>query len=115
MQTDPLLSGVKIPAPELPKVPGAGDLRSASASALSSAPADGAAAPFAGVLGEAVGNLRDLERRATGAVEGLLAGDGVDVHSAMIAVQKSDQAFEMALAVRGKMVSAYQSLMGVQF
>jgi len=113
MQTDALLSGVKIPAPELPKVPGAGDLRSASA--LSSAPADGAAAPFAGVLGEAVGNLQDLERRATGAVEGLLAGDGVDVHSAMIAVQKSDQAFEMALAVRGKMVSAYQSLMGVQF
>jgi flagellar hook-basal body complex protein FliE len=73
------------------------------------------AAPFAGVLEDAMGNLRDLERQASGAVEGLVAGRGVDIHAAMIATQKSDLAFEMALAVRGKIVAAYQSMMGVQF
>ena len=60
-------------------------------------------------------NLQGLEQQASSAVEGLVAGRGVDIHEAMIATQKSDLAFEMALAVRGKMVSAYQAMMGVQF
>jgi len=72
-------------------------------------------APFSGVWKEAMNNLEGLEEQASSAVEGLVSGRGVDVHQAMIATQKSDLAFEMALAVRGKMVSAYQSLMGVQF
>jgi flagellar hook-basal body complex protein FliE len=73
------------------------------------------APPFSGVIRDAWSNLEGLERQASSAVEGLVSGQGVDVHQAMIATEKSDQAFEMALAVRGKMVSAYQSLMGVQF
>jgi len=82
------------------------------------APAAGTAgdtAPFSGVLKDAMSNLDGLERQASSAVEGLVEGRGVDIHQAMIATEKSDQAFEMALAMRGKMVSAYQSLMGVQF
>jgi flagellar hook-basal body complex protein FliE len=73
------------------------------------------AAPFSGVLKDAMSNLQGLEQRASSTVEGLVAGRGVDIHEAMIATQKSDLAFEMALAVRGKMVSAYQTMMGVQF
>jgi flagellar hook-basal body complex protein FliE len=71
--------------------------------------------PFSGVFKDAMSNLEGLEEQASSAVEGLVAGRGVDIHQAMIATQKSDLAFEMALAVRGKMVSAYQSMMGVQF
>jgi flagellar hook-basal body complex protein FliE len=66
-------------------------------------------------LHEAVVNVTALEEHASSAIEGLVAGRGVDIHTAMIATQKSDLAFEMALAVRGKVVAAYQSLMGVQF
>ena len=72
-------------------------------------------APFSGVLQDAMSNLKRLEDQASSTVEGLVAGRGVDVHAAMIATQKSDLAFEMALAVRGKLVAAYQSIMGVQF
>jgi flagellar hook-basal body complex protein FliE len=71
--------------------------------------------PFSGVFHDAMSNLQGLEQQASSAVEGLVSGQGVDIHQAMIATQKSDLAFEMALAVRGKMVSAYQALMGVQF
>jgi len=60
-------------------------------------------------------NVKGLEAQASTTIEGLVAGRGVDIHTAMIATQKSDLAFEMALAVRGKAVAAYQSLMGVQF
>jgi flagellar hook-basal body complex protein FliE len=39
----------------------------------------------------------------------------VDVHDAMIATQKADMSFELALAVRNKAVAAYQQVMGMQF
>ena len=56
-----------------------------------------------------------LEQNATKTVSGLLAGDGTDVHTAMIATQKADLAFEMALSFRNKAVGAYQQLMSTQF
>ena len=74
-----------------------------------------AAAPFTELFQDAAANLNSLENQASSTVEGLLGGSGVDVHAAMIATEKSDLAFETALAVRGKVVAAYQSMMGVQF
>ena len=44
-----------------------------------------------------------------------MTGSGVDVHQAMIATEKANMAFELALAVRNKAVQAYQSVMGMQF
>jgi flagellar hook-basal body complex protein FliE len=44
-----------------------------------------------------------------------MSGQGVDVHEAMIATQKANLAFEMALAVRNKAVAAYQQVMQMQF
>lgn len=74
-----------------------------------------AAAPFSGLFENAIGNLQTLESQASSAVQGLMDGSGVDVHQAMIATQKSDMAFEMALAVRNKAVAAYQQVMQMQF
>jgi flagellar hook-basal body complex protein FliE len=45
----------------------------------------------------------------------LLSGQGVEIHDAMMATQKADMAFELALQVRNKAVSAYQTMMGMQF
>ena len=66
------------------------------------------AAPFSDLLSDAVGQVNTLEDQARTAVEGLMTGTGVDVHSAMIATEKASMAFEMALAVRNKAVQAYQ-------
>ncbi|MGA7521640.1 MAG: flagellar hook-basal body complex protein FliE [Acidobacteriaceae bacterium] len=86
-----------------------------AASALAPADAAQAAAPFGDALRSAVAGVDGLEQQATTAVQGLLQGTGVDVHEAMIATQKSDMAFELALAVRNKAVAAYQQVMGMQF
>jgi flagellar hook-basal body complex protein FliE len=56
-----------------------------------------------------------LEDQAHTAVGGLMRGTGVDVHQAVIAMQKVDMAFELALSVRNKAMQAYQSVMGMQF
>lgn len=74
-----------------------------------------AVAPFGDLLKNAVTGIDGLEGQASSAVEGLLRGTGVDVHDAMIATQKADMSFELALAVRNKAVAAYQQVMGMQF
>jgi flagellar hook-basal body complex protein FliE len=43
------------------------------------------------------------------------ADRGVDIHDAMIATEKADMAFELALQVRNKAVGAYQQMMSMQF
>jgi flagellar hook-basal body complex protein FliE len=73
------------------------------------------APPFSSLIKDAVSSVQNLEDQAKTAVEGLMNGSGVDIHQAMIATQKADLGFEMALAVRNKAVSAYQQVMQLQF
>lgn len=71
--------------------------------------------PFAGVLKTMVEQMSALDAQAAQAVTGVLSGQGVDIHDAMIATQKADMAFQLALEVRNKAVGAYQQMMGMQF
>lgn len=73
------------------------------------------AAPFSGMLHSMVQQTAALDRTAAEAVTGLMSGQGVEVHEAMIATQKADMAFELALQVRNKAVGAYQQMMSMQF
>lgn len=75
----------------------------------------GAGAPFGDLLKNALNGVDGLEQQASAAVDGLMRGTGVDVHDALIATQKADMSFELALAVRNKAVAAYQQVMGMQF
>jgi|ERR1700691_3617625 flagellar hook-basal body complex protein FliE len=91
---------------------------SSVATILPAGPTDtvsGGSAPFGDLLKNAVAGIDGLEQKASASVEGLLGGTGVDVHDAMIATQKADMSFELALAVRNKAVAAYQQVMGMQF
>lgn len=71
--------------------------------------------PFSGVLQQMVQQNSELDKKASQAVTGVLNGSGVEIHDAMIATQKADMAFELALQVRNKAVGAYQSMMAMQF
>jgi flagellar hook-basal body complex protein FliE len=75
----------------------------------------GTSVPFAGMFQSMMQQTSALDKQASQAVTGLLNGSGVDVHDAMIATQKADMAFELALQVRNKAVGAYQQMMGMQF
>ena len=70
---------------------------------------------FTGVLRAAQQQIKVNETAAQQAVTGLLSGQGVEVHDALIATQKADLTFELALQVRNKAVAAYQQMMGMQF
>jgi len=97
-------------------VAGAATSGSSAASLFSAGGAETAsAAPFADLITGAVGEVSQLEQQANAAVSGLMTGSGVAVHQAMIATQKADMAFELALAVRNKAVQGNQSVVGMQF
>ena len=75
----------------------------------------GGGAPFSGMLRNLMDQTNVLDQKAQATVSGMLNGSGVDVHEAMIATQKADMAFELALQVRNKAVGAYQQMMSMQF
>jgi len=89
--------------------------QAAGAASAGSGAGGGAGAPFGDLMKSAIAGVNDLEDQAAAAVNGLLGGNGVDVHDAMIATQKADMAFELTLAVRNKAVAAYQQVMSMQF
>lgn len=71
--------------------------------------------PFSDLMTDSINSVNQLETQARQAVQGLMSGEGVDVHQAVIAQEKASMAFEMALSVRNKAVAAYQQVIGMQF
>ena len=60
-------------------------------------------------------DMQQLETQAETKVAGVLSGNGSDVHSALIAVEKADLSFQLMMQVRNKIVSAYQEISRMQF
>src|ERR1700743_3477638 len=70
---------------------------------------------FMNTLRTAMDQVGQLQSEADGKVAQLMTGNGQDVHSAMIAVEKAGLAFQMMLQVRNKIVQAYQQVSGMPF
>ncbi len=70
---------------------------------------------FMNTLRSAMDQVGQLQSEADGKVAQLLTGNGQDVHSAMIAVEKASLAFQMMVQVRNKIVQAYQQVSGIPF
>jgi flagellar hook-basal body complex protein FliE len=72
-------------------------------------------ADFSSTLQMAVDQIGKLQSDAQNKVAGLLGGDGEDIHSAMLAVEKANVSFEMMVQVRNKIVQAYQTISQMPF
>ncbi len=70
---------------------------------------------FADTLKGAMEEIGGLGSQAETRVADVLAGNGADVHSALIAVEKADLSFQLMMQVRNKIVSAYQEISRMQF
>ncbi|HVP48474.1 MAG TPA: flagellar hook-basal body complex protein FliE [Bryobacteraceae bacterium] len=74
----------------------------------------GAPGEFRGVLEGAINSVEQQGNLAAQSVERFLSGDGEELHTAMMATQRADLAFELGLQVRNKVVQAYQQIMQMQ-
>ncbi len=84
-------------------------------STLSQSGGGKAGGDFTKSLQDAISEVGNLQSEADTHVNQLLTGNGQDVHSAMIAVEKASLAFDMMVQVRNKIVQAYQQVSGMQF
>ena len=69
---------------------------------------------FKGVLSDAVTEVQRLQTEADATIKQLVSGEIKDVTEAMLAVEKADVAFQTMMAVRNKMVAAYEEVMRMQ-
>ncbi len=94
----------------LGKVAGGG-----AAGASKTAGAGGAgASSFADTLKNSIDEVSKLQQDASKAVEDLATGKSEDVTGVMTAVEKSDLAFKTLLAIRAKLMEAYEEIKGIQ-
>jgi flagellar hook-basal body complex protein FliE len=70
---------------------------------------------FMETLRGAMDQSEQLQGDADTRTAALLEGQGMDVHSAMIAVEKADLSFQLMMQVRNKIVAAYQEISRMQF
>ena len=71
--------------------------------------------PFVETLRGAMDGVEQAQAQAEEKISAFLEGDGMDVHGAMIAVEKADLSFQLMLEVRNKIVQAYQEISRMQF
>lgn len=71
-------------------------------------------ASFGDLVRDALEQLNRLQVEANQAAIDLVAGEPVDLHDVMIAIEKANLGFQLALQVRNKLVEAYQEIMRMQ-
>ena len=70
---------------------------------------------FADMLENALKEVNEMQTEADQQIEGLtLKKDGVTPHSAMVALEKADVAFQLMSAIRGNIIRAYEEVIRTQ-
>jgi flagellar hook-basal body complex protein FliE len=82
------------------------------AASKAAAPTSGATG-FADVLNKSIDEVSRLQQDASQAVDDIATGKTDDVNHVMTAVEKSDLAFKTLLAIRAKLMDAYDEIKGI--
>ena len=69
---------------------------------------------FADMLKQSISEVSRLQQDASKAVDNLTTGQSDDMTGVMNAVEKSDMAFKTLLAIRSKLLDAYNEIKGLQ-
>lgn len=65
-------------------------------------------------LEKSLGEVNQLQKTSDEATQKLLTGESKDIHSTMIAMQKSSIAMELTMEVRNKIIAAYDEIKRMQ-
>ena len=77
-------------------------------------PQAGTGADFKQELLDEMRKVNEMQQDATQATNDLLTGQSDDLEGVMIATQKADSAFRMLLALRNKVVDAYDEVKNIR-
>lgn len=82
-----------------------------AAPAAAAGSGDPIGASFGQVLNEFMGQVNGAQQQADAMVESLALGEPVDVHQVMLALNEANNAMQLTVQVRNKVLEAYQELM----
>lgn len=95
-------------------LPAIASIAQGSAAPASSLPVQGAGAGFSDALRNALQSVSDLQQQSQSLQAGFQFGAGqVSLEQTMIAMQQSQLAFQAAVTVRNRLVSAYTDIMNM--
>ena len=69
---------------------------------------------FGKFLNDALDKLNNVQKDADKATFQLATGEAQDIHNVMIALEKANLSFSLAVEVRNKAINAYQEVMRMQ-
>ncbi|MBE0539883.1 MAG: flagellar hook-basal body complex protein FliE [Verrucomicrobia bacterium] len=69
---------------------------------------------FESALGRLVADVSGKQAVASEAVAGLVTGQGVPLHQAIVAMEEASVSFQLMVEVRNKLLESYQELMRMQ-
>lgn len=78
------------------------------------APGRSGSTEFRDLLNGAIDQVELSRNAANQGVQQFLSGEGQDLHSTILSVQRADLEFEMMMQLRNKVVGAYQEVMHMQ-
>src|SRR5260221_59467 len=96
------------------KAPTAAELSSLKGMGGAGTAASNSSGSFSDMLGGMVTEINGKQIEAGDAVQGLLSGDKVSLHQAMIAMEEASVSFQLMVEVRNKLLESYQEIMRMQ-
>ena len=72
---------------------------------------DREALSFSDTLKRYISDANDLQISADRDIQRMIAGEDIDAHEVMTAVEKASMSFEMVMEIRNKMLEAYREVM----
>jgi flagellar hook-basal body complex protein FliE len=96
-----------IPLRELGKLAPGGSLQATEVTGVSGS-------GFESALGRLVADVSGKQAVASEAVAGLVTGQGVPLHQAIVAMEEASVSFQLMVEVRNKLLESYQELMRMQ-
>ena len=66
---------------------------------------------FNDTLKSYINEANDLQIKADRDIQRMIAGEEIDAHEVMTAVEKANMSFEMVMEIRNKMLEAYREVM----
>ena len=69
---------------------------------------------FSEIIKSSIADVDKLQKDSDNAVRNLATGEETDIHKTMITMEKAGISFQLMMAVRNKVITAYETIMRMQ-
>ncbi|NNK86558.1 MAG: flagellar hook-basal body complex protein FliE [Desulfobacterales bacterium] len=69
---------------------------------------------FGEIIKSSIADVDKLQKESDNSVHNLATGEEQDIHKTMITMEKAEISFQLMMAVRNKIISAYETIMRMQ-